>query len=635
MTTYNTIEERTEELAALMAELWPEESEPKPKRQRPTISVDIDMTAIMEKMFASKNGAQIKALYDGDISGHHSQSEADLALMNEGAFWFDRNPDAMDAFMRGSGLYREKWERNDYRSDTIQKAIDGCKKTYQDGLRERQRGKPFQHETVSRHVAAKPQDQDNAEEERPVIKWNEAQIHVVIEQVQDILVDKWTRGETPVLYRRPEGVVRIGKVERASRASRFGVKRDTDGLMLYPVEAAWLHAYLGSIIDWQKYNLKTGWKSSSCPKQIVELFLAKRGELRIPFLTGIISAPTMRSDGTILDKPGYDDETGLFFAPGNIEWPKVPENPTWQDALSACAYLLDLLSEFPFKDDVSRSVALAYILTCLIRRILPRAPAFAGSATAQGTGKTYLFNAGSLIATGCDADLVAPPEDEAEMKKLLTALLIEGASVIVIDNVMRTFFSETLCAILTAETFKGRILGQSRTPRVSTNAVFAITGNNLTLRGDTVRRFLLCELDAQMERPEERPFKRDLESYIKAHRPEIVIAGLTMLRAHFLAANKPKLKPYGSFGEWSALVRSTIVWCSEPDPCESKSRIEADDPEREGLLAVLNAWRDAFGDKPATIKDALDPQVGGQELIDVLTSVTPTSNKMPLAKAVG
>ena len=33
----------------------------------------------------------------------------------------------------------------------------------------------------------------------------------------------------------------------------------------------------------------------------------------IPVCTGVVSAPVLRSDGTIADKRGYDQQTGLFL----------------------------------------------------------------------------------------------------------------------------------------------------------------------------------------------------------------------------------------------------------------------------------------------------------------------------------
>ncbi|MBS4008067.1 MAG: hypothetical protein KGZ45_06535 [Clostridium sp.] len=75
----------------------------------------------------AKNGDKFIALYDnGDTSGYCSDSEADLALCNALAFFTGGNEAEIDRLFRQSKLYREKWERDDYREATIQKAVLGC-----------------------------------------------------------------------------------------------------------------------------------------------------------------------------------------------------------------------------------------------------------------------------------------------------------------------------------------------------------------------------------------------------------------------------------------------------------------------------------------------------------------------------
>ncbi|WP_204614222.1 DNA primase family protein [Defluviitalea raffinosedens] len=74
-----------------------------------------------------KNGDKFKKLYDdGDISGYNSHSEADAALCAMIAFRTGPDPAAIDEIFRSSALYREKWERDDYREATINAGINAC-----------------------------------------------------------------------------------------------------------------------------------------------------------------------------------------------------------------------------------------------------------------------------------------------------------------------------------------------------------------------------------------------------------------------------------------------------------------------------------------------------------------------------
>lgn len=71
------------------------------------------------------------SLFSGDwnSAGYGSQSEADLSLCLILAFWTDCDADQIDRIFRSSGLYRDKWDRDDYRNTTIQSAIDQCEET--------------------------------------------------------------------------------------------------------------------------------------------------------------------------------------------------------------------------------------------------------------------------------------------------------------------------------------------------------------------------------------------------------------------------------------------------------------------------------------------------------------------------
>jgi putative DNA primase/helicase len=72
-------------------------------------------------------------LWYGDISANNNDdSAADLALCNKIVFYFGPDPDLVDRFFRQSNLYREKWERDDYRKWTIDKAIEGTTERYRE-----------------------------------------------------------------------------------------------------------------------------------------------------------------------------------------------------------------------------------------------------------------------------------------------------------------------------------------------------------------------------------------------------------------------------------------------------------------------------------------------------------------------
>lgn len=85
--------------------------------------VSDDDNSLLQRMFKSKFGTEIKALFEGDISKCGSNSEADLKLCRHLAYWTNKDFDRIDRLFRQSGLYRTKWDREDYRTNTINLAI--------------------------------------------------------------------------------------------------------------------------------------------------------------------------------------------------------------------------------------------------------------------------------------------------------------------------------------------------------------------------------------------------------------------------------------------------------------------------------------------------------------------------------
>lgn len=77
---------------------------------------------VLSKAKAAKNGAKFSELWSGNFDKSHS--EADLALCSMLAFWCGGDVAQIDRLFRQSALYREKWERDDYREETIRKATE-------------------------------------------------------------------------------------------------------------------------------------------------------------------------------------------------------------------------------------------------------------------------------------------------------------------------------------------------------------------------------------------------------------------------------------------------------------------------------------------------------------------------------
>lgn len=91
---------------------------------------DLSDDELIERAKNAGNGDKFRQLWNGDTSEHPSHSEADLALCGLLTFWTGGDRQRIDRLFRQSGLYREKWDRDDYRERTIKKALSGRTEYY-------------------------------------------------------------------------------------------------------------------------------------------------------------------------------------------------------------------------------------------------------------------------------------------------------------------------------------------------------------------------------------------------------------------------------------------------------------------------------------------------------------------------
>jgi hypothetical protein len=194
---------------------------------------------------------------------------------------------------------------------------------------------------------------------------------------------------------------------------------------------------------------------------------------------------------------------------------------------------------FPFERRTDEAVALALALTALVRRSLPSAPLGGITAPVMASGKTLLGDAISILATGVSAPAMKYADTDEEATKTMLAVLAEGDQVVLIDNVERPLEGDTLCAVLTSEAYRQRVLGRTEMMSVPTTTLFLATGNQLVIAGDLRTRALLCRLDPKTEHPEQRQFDVELREWITIERPKLVAAGLTILRAFIATDQRP------------------------------------------------------------------------------------------------
>lgn len=375
-----------------------------------------------------------------------------------------------------------------------------------------------------------------------------------------------------------------------------------------------LNQFLGSVIQYTKSDRHGRLSKIDPPPNLARRILALKVQRRLKPLSGVITAPTLRLDGSVLEKPGYDPATQLVYHRAeDDDHFDVPKTPTIDDCRAALETLWRPFTEFPFVDLVDRSVMLTALLTAAVRPVLPTAPAFAFDAPIQGSGKSLLAACVSAMAGAAKPSVHPHTRDEDEIRKRLFAVLRSGVGAMVWDNVLGEFNSASMAALLTAPEYSDRILGASQSVTLPNRLLVLITGNNLAVAGELPRRVLVARIDPKTDAPHARAFDLDPMAYVIENRWALSQAALMLMRGRFVSdADRPEGR-MASFEDWNDLVRDTVAWIGRTiapgewvDPMEAVTRSIANDPENDALSELLAALQENFDHKEFRSQDVME-----------------------------
>ncbi len=422
------------------------------------------------------------------------------------------------------------------------------------------------------------------------------------------------------IFQRAQSLVRV---IRESGRPGAGIRRAEGAPIITGISDAGLLELSTDVADWIALRkAKEGLTETPAlpPKHIRDALRDRKTWPGLPWLEGVIDAPTIRPDGSILDRPGYDLVTGLLYDPRGVAFPPVKDRPTKADAQAAMLDLAEPFAEFCFTDqNTGLAGCIAATLTLLGRAAIPGpCPMFAARSTTPGSGKGLIVDAICIIATGrAPARMAAQRGKDADTEgaKTILSVLLEGDPAILIDNAEGAFGYPSIAALLTANVFKGRLLGQSRTIEAPARAVWFLTGNGITFKGDLGRRVIPIDLDPAVEHPEDRigpgtgkPWTHPaLLTHVQEKRPALVSAGLTLLRAFHVAGRPGHGKPLkGSFEDWDRLIRAAVILAGAADPLDACETIrEEGDADLDALRGALACWHEAFAGRALTAPEAV------------------------------
>ena len=342
-----------------------------------------------------------------------------------------------------------------------------------------------------------------------------------------------------------------------------------------------------------------------CNKDHAGLVIAgARQDARVRDLDLLVHYPVF-GPGFVRVRPGWHE--GIYYDEPEELRGIEPE----RDIQQIQEEMHDLLVDFPFKDEASRQNFIGLMVTPLV------APAVDGNrplhlllSPLERTGKTKLAEEvfGGVILGRETPALQITDRDEERDKRLL-ALLLQGETIVHLDNLPPTVDSGALASILTATTYQGRILGASRIVNLPNTLTVVGSGNNTECSAEIAKRTVPILLQPRTAHPEARTTftHPDLRVHVKRSRRRILSVLLGMVENWLEQGRTPHPNRFGGFEPWSETIGGILHtncfnrWRKNEDEWR-----QAADPIGQEWETFVTAWSGRFGTEPVAVADLLE-----------------------------
>ena len=464
-------------------------------------------------------------------------------------------------------------------------------------------------------------------------------IQVNNRQLRDVIADAWAaihtineaKGpdgmERPFLFQNGGALVRIAGTGAQTRIDALG---DTA-----------MYGILARSANW--HNVSEEAVTAAPPSRDTARDMLVNPDPGLPPLDSVIRTPTFGKDATLITAPGYHRSDALWlFKDDSLDIQEVSASPSGEEIGRARSLLLDeLLVDFPFVKDSDRAHALAAILLPFLRRMIPGlAPIHLIEAPTQGSGKGLLACLISIIATGLPTEGRTVPESEDEVRKMITAELVSGQPIILLDNLSekRTLDSAALASVMTVPWWTDRLLGESEMLHLRNNALWLATGNNPRLSDELSRRCIRVRIDPRIDMPWlRRGFKHPLiTDWAQENRGSLVHAVLTLIQAWIDAGQPLHDTRLGSFEKWSGVIGGVLDVAGIPGFLGNLNELYANaDSGGQMWRELTAAWWEAFGDEPKRVSELNEFCEQRDLMLDVRGDGSLRSQQTRLGKALG
>ncbi|SCL21338.1 hypothetical protein GA0070616_2273 [Micromonospora nigra] len=362
------------------------------------------------------------------------------------------------------------------------------------------------------------------------------------------------------------------------------------------------------------------------PRDILSSVLAGKTWPGVPPLRGIIGAPVLRRDGTLLQRPGYDPATGLYLA-SKVALPPVPDEPTREQVDQARTFLLGrFLRDFPWASAADRANYVALLATPILRHFTRSLTPFALiDATMPSSGKTIL-TAGPGMLYG--QRVMTWAYSDEELRKSITAVLAEQVGVVIWDNLAEgtVIDSAVLAQLVTSGVWSDRQLGASRNVATVNDRLWMATGNNLQVGGDMASRTVRVRLDPNMPRPELRDQRGfgipHLDQWITDPGNQLtVLWHLLVLVLDWTRRGAPRVSGLSmrQFTPWAQALGGFLAHHGIDGFLTNAADIREIDEDETRWRAFLTCWHDRHGGRAMTaaeLRQDAEPMHLGSDVND-------------------
>lgn len=452
------------------------------------------------------------------------------------------------------------------------------------------------------------------ESDLPLFVDGEEQLRVDTRLAWGIVVDE---NDPPEVFEHSTGVVIVKSKPKPSE--KRNIEQMTPNRM---------RCRLAKVADWvREKETKDGPVRVAVPpfKSVCENMLEDISP-SLPFLKGIITAPTLTEEGVLHKDPGYSEKSKyiLELSPGLII-PDIPETPTTDEKAQARECIYELLEGFPFTSPAERAHAITLLIHPFVRAMIPgMVPMLIIEASTPGTGKTLLVKVLTYIFLGQDVQTMTIGKNDEETRKKITAKAINTPAYLFLDNVKDKIDSATIAAFITSGNWEDRLLGQTKMVSIPVTCALVATGNNITMSSEIARRSIRSKQDARLDRPWERTgeeyFKHpDLMGWTKKHRGKLIGAVLTLVQA-WISAGRPVAegKRLGGFEEWSDVMGGILSVAGISGFLENLNDFYEDsDAEGSVLRSLISAWYRTFGGAEIGVSDIFHIVIKNEIPVDI------------------